>query len=467
MNQEDFRKILATPRTAPGTTAPQLVGQTRSTHNGSSKLNPFKKPPPRIRREGRSDVLERSHVDLGTGFVDRAKERRIAEQHGNSEESGEVKGLDFELLKKVKSGEFVLPKFQPPLPQRYEDSDEEDEESKPMEEEEEEDAILEELLQMEMELKLEQEAMEKEAPQESVDSTEKTEKPAIEAPAVEATKSKFMPVIDAKQLKQLRRERKRRKLAMEAMDRVSEPAAPPPPVPKKTRAELLEQLRQIQAAKMLQTAASPEISLPREEKSPQHEESHAITDIESGLPAPESPPKNPSNPSPFEIENSANAPEPSSTTQSKHVPELSTRRATSPPTLKVGDNMFSDESELSDYQPYSDNSDDEHAITNSKTTKPSSSSTKRDYFNDRDKEQESTSNGPMTFDPAIAAALRKAAALASKRGLPEEDVQEGKKSTRMNLGGTDGVYEFDEDDAYDGEEEDEFAAKKRKRKGKS
>src|SRR5271155_3960520 len=122
-SQEDFRKILATPRTTSGATAPSLLPPSRT-----SKLNPFKKPPPRIRREGRSDALEHSHIDLGTGFVDRAKERRLAELRGDSESSGEVKGLDFDLLKKVRGGEFVLPKFELPRPQKDEDDDEEDKE---------------------------------------------------------------------------------------------------------------------------------------------------------------------------------------------------------------------------------------------------------------------------------------------------------------------------------------------------
>ena len=120
MNQDDFRKILATPRTTSGSNAPPLFTPSRT-----SKLNPFKKPPQRLRREGRSDVLEHSHVDLGSGFTDRAKERRLAELRGENEQSGEAKGLDFELLKKVRSGEFVLPKFEPPNPQR-DDSDDED-----------------------------------------------------------------------------------------------------------------------------------------------------------------------------------------------------------------------------------------------------------------------------------------------------------------------------------------------------
>ena len=84
-----------------------------------------------------------------------------------------------------------------------------------------------------------------------------------EVPIIE-NQSRFKPIVDAKQMKQLRRERKRRKLAMEAMDRLSKPMAPPP-VPKKSRAELLEQLRQIQAAKKLQMSKTAEVeSTPKE-----------------------------------------------------------------------------------------------------------------------------------------------------------------------------------------------------------
>src|SRR5579859_6565659 len=92
MNQEDFRKILATPRTVHGA-APSLLPHRQQK---GTKGQPFKKPPPRIKREGRSDALEQSHVDLGSGYVDRAKERRLAELRGEAgEEEGVVKGLDF------------------------------------------------------------------------------------------------------------------------------------------------------------------------------------------------------------------------------------------------------------------------------------------------------------------------------------------------------------------------------------
>src|SRR5262245_14058555 len=143
LNQDDFRKILATPRAAPGTT-PSLAGSSR----GSSKLDRFKKPPApaRIRREGRSDVLEHSHVDLGSGFTDRAKERRLSELRGDLKgDEARVKGLDYDLLRKVRSGEFVIPKVELPDPRLNSDDDDSDKE----EEREHDDAVLDELLQME------------------------------------------------------------------------------------------------------------------------------------------------------------------------------------------------------------------------------------------------------------------------------------------------------------------------------
>jgi hypothetical protein len=455
MNPDDFRKILATPRTTSGSKAPPLFTPSRT-----SKLNPFKKPPPRIRREGRSDVLEHSHVDLGSGFIDRAKERRLAELKGENEQSGEVKGLDFELLKKVRSGEFVLPKFEPPKPQR-DDSDDSDEEKEV--DDMDEDAILDELLQMEMELQLEQERAEKESDEKEKLATV-AEEPVVkdtgeegalpEAPVVEQ-QSRFKPIVDAKQMKQLRRERKRRKLAMEAMDRLSKPMTPPP-VPKKSRAELLEQLRQIQAAKKLQMSKTAEAeSTPKEpviEKEfisplvrsttktnlptripPESKEQREFTPVENIPPDSELP-----------------------------LPVDEPPRQRSPP-VKVGDNMFSDDSELSDYNPYTDDSDEEPPPI---TTKSKESTVKRNYFDDKSKDAEPSPSGPITLDPTIAAALRKAASLADKRGIPEQVKEEETTKNRMSLGGADGVYEFDEDDTWDGEEDDEISSRKRKRKEK-
>lgn len=455
MNQDDFRKILATPRTTSGSKAPPLF------NSRTSKLNPFKKPPPRIRREGRSDILEHSHVDLGSGFIDRAKERRLAELKGENESSGEVKGLDFELLKKVRSGEFVLPKFEPPKPQR-DDSDDEDEETEGPDMDD--DAILDELLQMEMELQLEQEKEEREntetqrlpeITEEPVVNDAVEEQPMAGAPLVEQN-SRFKPIVDAKQMKQLRRERKRRKLAMEAMDRLSKPMAPPPGA-KKSRAELLEQLRRIQATKKLQISKTAKVEIIPKEPA-----------IEKEFISPPTPPTTKTNlptlipPEPkeqLEYTPMENTPPESEVSLSVHEP----LRQRSPSPVKVGDNMFSDESELSDYNPYADDSDEEPLP---RPTNPQEPTVKRNYFDDMTEDTKPTPSAPITLDPTIAAVLRKAASLADKRGIPEEVKEEQIMKNRMSLGGADGVYEFDEDDTWDGDEDDEISSRKRKRKEK-
>ena len=126
--------------------------------------------------------------------------------------------------------------------------------------------------------------------------------------------------------------------------------------------------------------------------------------------------------------------------------------------------MFSDDSELSDYNPYTDDSDEEPPPT---TTKPKEPTVKRNYFANKSKETEITPSGPITLDPTIAAILRKAASLADKKGIPEQDKEEQTMKNKMSLGGADGVYEFDEDDTWDGEEDDEIiSSRKRKRKEK-
>ena len=471
-SQEDFRKILSTPRTTSGTTAPPLLPPHRRTSSSTTTTNPFKKPPPRIRRDGRSDVLEHSHVDLGTGFIDRAKERRLAELRGEGESSGEVKGLDFELLKKVRSGEFVMPKFEVPVAVAGEGSDSEEGEVGGEGDRIDEDAILDELLQMEMELQKEQEELEREKPKDEEKETvpvepvvEKQEE--MEKPVEDPSKTRFKPIVDAKQLKQMRREQKRRRLAMETMDRISKPV-PPPPAPKKTRAELLEQLRQIQAAKKQPTSMAPPPPPKPIMKRLTPQQIQSTTDP-SAISSPQSPDQ---------------AIEPAPTTKPSISPdpkEMDTKelkpkevepnpepiaRSPSPPPVKVSDNMFSDESELSEYNPYDSASDSDNEPP-TKQTKPSQPPAKRNYFGDKEAPAEQTPSGPVTMDPTIAAALRKVAALTDKRTIPEEIVKEDKKKVlnRMSLGGADGVYEFDEEDTWDAEEEvEEVGKKKRKRK---
>jgi hypothetical protein len=465
MNQNDFRKILATPRTVSGAKAPPLFTPSRTARGSSS--NPFAKPgkpPARIRREGRSDVLEHSHVDLGSGFVDRAKERRLAELRGEQEDNKEVKGLDFDLLKKVRSGEFVIPAYVPPPSEPDEDeSGEEDEEEKV--EDMDEDAVLDELLKMEEEMKMEEEKAEKETEKktEEVEETPVEEEPEPEQPiqpmansgTEEVAKTRFKPIVDAKQLKQMRKEQKRRKLAMQAMDRVAKPAsmAPPPP-PKKTRAELLEQLRRIQAAK--NTSEAPAAAKP----------SPLVNPIPEKAIMPPPPPKKPTVPvteiGPPELESTVETLSTSPARQVSPPPRLP-----SPPPVKVGENMFSDESDLSDYNPYGeDNSDEDEPHAKPEETQAPAPEAKRNYFGDKESKREVQPSAPITLDPTIAAALRKAKALAEKHDIPAE-VMEKKKPKGMSLGGMDGVYEFDEGiDAWDGEDEEEVGPKRKKRKEK-
>jgi len=472
LNQQDFRKILATPRTTSGAAAPPLL--TPRHRPAGSSSNPFKKPVARIRREGRSDALDKSHVDLGTGFTDRAKERRLAELRGESETTGEVKGLDFELLKKVKAGEFVMPQMQVPESRRGEgDSDESDGEGDGGDEE----ALLDELLAMEMEIKKEleeEEERKKEKARRRVEEVTKSRSPqeddALDSKA-ETTRSRFKPVIDARQLKQMKKEQKRRKLAMQAMDRVATPTAStvsmaPRAEPtttttakKKSRAELLEQLRRIQAAKK--------------------ETSEAIEarDVSTSVPTETSttismPPPPVASPKSEEVNGAVEL-----FTEKVEAQPTPSIRSPSPPRpakVQVGENMFSDESDLSDYNPYGDDSDeDTPAPTKQALKEPSepvqSTGSKRNYFGDKDPEPEVKASHLITMDPVVAAALRKATAMAEKSKLPEIVVKE-KRSNQMSLGGVDGVYEFDEGvDTWDGEldeEEDVGLSRKRKRKDK-
>ena len=448
LNQDDFRRILATPRTSSSTPAPSLLPRNNRT---GSKLNPFKKPVAHIKREGRSDVLEHSHVDLGTGFVDRAKERRLAELRGQIEEEGHVvKGLDFELLRKVKAGEFKMPEVKLPDPLAGSESDED-------EEDEDEDAVLEELLKMETELQAEVDKKEKEEKEwkEKVDrlqrpaeKDEAEEDKSQEKPGETAAKSRFKPVIDAKQLKQMKREAKRRKLAMQAMDKDNKPTASSEAQPKKSRAELLEQLRQIQAAKRAteQKKAAATVSPPTELS---EFVAPPAKQYQNVPPPPEEPSKRHPKKSPEHPVAPPRSPSP--------PPRKLSPVRTPPPPVKVGDNMFSD-SELSDYNPYND--------SDSESEKPSKPAVqgKRNYFNDTPSTE--VTSAPV-MDPTIAAALRKAtaAAAAAEKRVVENRVEE--KAGRMSLGGMDGVYEFDDVDTWDGDDEDdEMAGKKRKRKAK-
>lgn len=479
LNQEDFRKILATPRSESGT-APSLLPPNR--RPGGSKLNPFKKPIARIRREGRSDALDKSHVDLGTGFVDRAKERRLAELSGQQEKSGEIKGLDFELLKKVRSGEFVLPKIEVPVPGPPGDESDEEEDG-------EEEAILDELLAMEVEIKKEleeEEQRKKEKARKRVEEVTKQHSPEKEEDATEGKgevqKSRFKPIVDAKQLKQMRKEQKRRKLAMQAMDRISKPQvsmAPPPALTqstkttqRKSRAQLLEQLRRIQAAKKETSevieARPMSTSEPTETSSATISMAPPIPPVTTKSPEPEISPEAIPEPAGKELISPQRSP--------SHPP-----RKPSPPPIKiqVGENMFSDESDLSDYNPYGDNSDDDSADQETKApaakepSPPALSTGKRNYFGDKDTKEAVQASHPITMDPVVAAALRKAAALTEKSKAPhsaETEVKEKKKSNVMSLGGVDGVYEFDDGvDTWEGEldeEEDIGPSRKRKRKEK-
>ena len=469
LNQEDFRRILATPRTSSSTPAPALGTPYRNGRGGNS----FKKPPPRIRREGRSDVLEHSHVDLGTGFVDRAKERRLAELKGEvvEEEPPVVKGLDFELLKKVKAGEFKMPEIKLPDPNLGSDDDSD------AEEEVDEDAVLEELLKMETELQAEVDKNEKEE-REWREKVEKFQKPPEEAikeegdeeKPVQPTKGRFKPVIDAKQLKQMRREAKRRKLAMQAMDKEAKPNPPDTSRPKKSRAELLEQLRQIQAAKKATEAQKDaNASQPtKAETSPEFIAPAPSTKTYQNVPPPVEEPSKPF-PEPKKLPQGQPSPPPRSASPIRRPSPV---RETPRPPVKVGDNMFSDESELSDYNPYGNDSDSEEEKSKEKQMVPQKDA-KRNYFNDGPSKGEVTTVVAPLMDPAIAAALRKAtaAAAAAEKRVTENriaGVEEEKKPARMNLGGMDGVYEFDEVDTWDGDDEDDDigTGKKRKRKGK-
>ena len=467
MNQDDFRKILATPRTTSGATAPPLFPPSRNPGRGGSS-NVFKKPVARIRREGRSDALEHSHVDLGSGFVDRAKERRLAELQGKSGDNREVKGLDFELLKKVRSGEFQMPKFELPDPTLREDEDSEEEKE---EEDMDDEAILDELLKMEIELQLEQDKADKAEKEEDVGDEEtkveaknedQVSATTIESAATEA-QSRFKPVVDARVLKQMRREKKRRKLAMEAMDRVTNPIAPPPAA-KKSRAELLAQLRQIQAAR---NQVKPDITEATTEIVEQTEDPNKPAQLpirNTVVPPSLLPPGNPTS-------DTAGFSDGTAVNQLKELSPPPRQPSPSPPApVHVGENMFSDESELSDYNPYADESDEEDEEANGKTTKSEDIATgKRNYFGDKTTEPEDKPAGPITMDPLVAAALRKATAAAA--AAEKKEVTEVKKETKskgMSLGGAGGVYEFDEIDTWDGEDDDEIGTtRKRKRKDKS
>jgi len=450
MNQDDFRKILATPRTTPGASAPALFR--RPNRGGGGPGGQFNRGQARtIRREGRSDALERSHVDLGTGFVDRARDRRLAELRGESEQSGEVKGLDFELLRKVKSGEFSLPKVE--VKEAEQASDEEDEE-----------AILDELLRMEQELAAEQEAekMEMEKRDKGKDSDDEEERETESEPTPEQPVSRFRPIVDAKVLKQMRREQKRRKMAMEGMDRLTQPMPPPPPpsAPKRSRAELLAELRRIQAAKREREDSNS--------KPPQPSEKEQPSTIEKPPAVAEN--AEPSNTRAFSETSIVQ------TAKLPSQPPPSPQKESPRPPVKVGDNMFSDESELSDYNPLDEHSDSDSDsdAPRAKSPKPITSSTtpvKRNYFGDSatSDHEPAKPTKPVIMDPTMAALLRKAAAMAEKHGVPDEPKEVPQSSVkRVALGGREGVYEFDEEDTWDGDldEEDSTSRKKRRKEAK-
>ena len=334
-----------------------------------------------------------------------------------------------------------MPKFEVPVAVAGEGSDSEEGEVGGEGDRIDEDAILDELLQMEMELQKEQEELEREKPKDEEKETvpvepvvEKQEE--MEKPVEDPSKTRFKPIVDAKQLKQMRREQKRRRLAMETMDRISKPAPPPPPKP------IMKRLtpQQIQSTTDPSAISSPQS--PDQAIEPEPTTKPSISPDPKEMDTKELKPK--------EVEPN---PEPIA-------------RSPSPPPVKVSDNMFSDESELSEYNPYDSASDSDNEPP-TKQTKPSQPPAKRNYFGDKEAPAEQTPSGPVTMDPTIAAALRKVAALTDKRTIPEEIVKEDKKKVlnRMSLGGADGVYEFDEEDTWDAEEEvEEVGKKKRKRK---
>jgi hypothetical protein len=273
-------------------------------------------------------------------------------------------------------------------------------------------------------------------PERDSDEEEKgVEKEVVEKEVVEekVTGGRFKPIVDAKVLKQMRREHKRRKMAMEGMDRLTKPMAPPPPppAPKRSRAELLAELRRIQAAKR----APEQLTAP----SKSHD-----TETEARVPV-TIPDQDPSDPMPAPVVHKGASPSPP--------------RASPPPPVKVGDNMFSDDSELSDYNPHPDSSDEDKPTSPQPTAE---TPVKRNYFGDSKSEEQEPEKKPLTMDPAMAAILRKAAALADKRSIPEEGKAGGAK--RMGLGGSGGVYEFDEVDEWDGDLEEEAVQSRKKRR---
>jgi transcriptional regulator of met regulon len=141
--------------------------------------------------------------------------------------------------------------------------------------------------------------------------------------------------------------------------------------------------------------------------------------------------------------------------------------------------MFSDDSELSDYNPFAGDSDDDEPPAPPKPDDAPAQKTKRNYFRNAKEEPAVTASVPLTMDPVLAASLRKVAALrdatkkevlreATEKDVTGEEAQtKNPKAMGMSLGGAGGVYEFDDGD-MEWEEEDSMPVgpKKKKRKEK-
>ena len=402
----------------------------------------------------------------------------MAELRGEVEESGEVKGLDFELLKKVRSGEFVVPK----VVERTEVEE--------VEEDMDEDAVLDELLKMEAELEVEQAKEEGESEEEPEVERKQMEVPVVEEAPMEPPKSRFKPIVDSKQLKQMRKEQKRRKLAMQAMDKVSTPVSMAPPLPtKKTRTELLAQLRRIQAAK--KKAADSEVEKRATEDTTNSSGVAYVPPATSSESSPLNSTAKPEAPAATPIADATTEPTkvdnavvpPVHVNESPREPSPAERSRSPAPPVKVSDNMFSDDSELSDYNPFGqdsddDDDDDDDDEVSERPPKPEvtpsskqadSAKPKRNYFGDTKEPETATSAvpAPLTMDPVLAASLRKVAQLAERKEVLMEEIQTKPKPKGMSLGGSGGVYEFEEEDMnWEEEEEDgmQSAPKKKKQK---